>query len=335
MRGKMIKTPYAIFLGDANDQLAAKVGNGIAMWRREQCVGQIILKNCNADIGLPTITIEQAAEMGAKTLVIGVANRGGIIAPQWLSTFDQALDLGLDLASGLHQRLSDIETIVTKAKALGRHVFDVRHSTQSFKVADGKKRTGKRLLSVGSDCSVGKMFTSLAIERALKNSDVDADFRATGQTGILICGSGVPIDAIIADFIAGASEALSPDAKPDHWDIIEGQGSLFHPSFAGVSLGLLHGAQPDALVLCHDPKRAHMRGLKHFALPDLQHCIDVNLMHARLVNPNCKLIGISIDSSKMNEDEAKTTLDALEKRFKIPATDPVRFGVANIIHEMV
>ena len=128
------------------------------------------------------------------------------------------------------------------------------------------------LLTVGTDCSIGKMYTALALERSMRKRGLAADFRATGQTGILIANGGIPVDAVIADFISGAAELISPARNDGGWDLIEGQGSLFHASYAGVSLGLLHGSQPDALVMCHEPTRTHMRGLPDAPLPDIKTC---------------------------------------------------------------
>ena len=251
-----IKHPYLLFLGDAHDQLAAKTADGVAFWRSEWCLGQFRLPGCKADLKLPDMSVEAAAAAGAKTLVVGVANRGGVVAESWIPVLTRSLERGLDLAAGLHRRLADVPALKATAERLGRSIFDVRHPTQEFHVASGKPRSGKRLLTVGTDCSIGKMFTSLALERELRKRGAKADFRATGQTGILIAGEGVSVDAVVADFISGATEWLAPANDEDHWDLIEGQGSLFHASYAGVSLGLLHGAQPTAIVMCQTQEQA-------------------------------------------------------------------------------
>jgi len=237
----------------------------------------------------------------------------------------------MDLANGLHGRLSDVPAIFDAAKANGRTLFDVRHPDRGFEVGNGKKRTGQRLLTVGSDCSVGKMYGSLALEREMRSRGMKADFRATGQTGIFITGAGVSIDAVVADFIAGAVEWLSPDNDADHWDLVEGQGSLFHASFAGVSMGLLHGAQPDALVLCHEPGRPHMRGLPHYPLPDLEACMNANLAAAQLTNPDARFAGICLNTSALSDAEAQDVMAATADRFGLPCVDPVRTGVAAIV----
>ena len=326
-----IKKPYLLFLGDAADQLAAKTAIGIRDWRPDDCVGQLRMEGCNADAGLEDMTIKQAVDAGAKTLVAGVANRGGIISDAWVEVLKQALNADLDLAAGLHNKLADVPALQRTAKRKKRQIFDVRHPSEEYPVANGEKRSGRRLLPVGTDCSCGKMYTALAIEKEMRDRDMKATFRATGQTGILITGEGVSVDAVVADFISGAIETISPANDADHWDIIEGQGSLFHASYAGVSTGLLHGAQPDALVLCHEPTRTHMRGLSHYPLPGLEDCMEANLQVASLTNPDAKFVGVSVDTSRLGEDEAFAFLAQISTRLGLPAVDPVRTGVDVIV----
>lgn len=326
-----IKKPYLLFLGDAADPLAAKVAQGVKDWRPENAIGQFRLEGCKADLNLPDMTIDEAVSKGVQTLVIGVANRGGVISQAWVSVLKEALEAGLDLAAGLHNKLADVEILRDVAQARGRKLFDVRHPTETFPVASGIKRTGKRLLPVGTDCSCGKMYTALALEKEMRARGMNADFRATGQTGILITGSGVSIDAVPADFISGSVEVISPDNDADHWDLIEGQGSLYHASFAGVTTGLIHGAQADVLVLCHEPTRTHMRGLPSFPVPSIESVMDLALKMARLTNPNACFVAASINTSQLNEGEAKIYLKELEQQLGMPAVDPVREGVGRIV----
>jgi len=330
-----LSQPYLLFLGDAPDALAAKTARGIHQWRPEACVGQLSLTGCRTTLGLPELTVEQAAAQGAATLVVGVANRGGVFSESWLDVFREALAGGLDIAAGLHQRLADNPVLVDLAREHGRLLHDVRHPTEAFPVAHGVPRPGRRVLSVGTDCSVGKMYATLALERALKARGAKADFRATGQTGILISGEGVSVDAVVADFISGATETLSPGNDPDHIDLIEGQGSLFHASYAGVSLGLLHGAQPTHLVLCHEPGRPHMRGLPGFALPELADCIDLNLRCARLVSPDVRFIGACFNTSALSEGDARRVMADAEERLGMPVVDPVRTGVDPLVDRLL
>ena len=326
----MIKTPYLLFLGDAPDPLAAKVAQGIRDWRPENAIGQFRIEGCQADMRLPDMTLAEARAAGAETLVIGVANRGGVISPAWKKVLIAALEEGFDLASGLHNLLRDEPDLVAVAKATGRSLHDVRVPNVQYPIANGVKRSGKRCLAVGTDCSVGKMYTALAMDAEMKARGLKSSFRATGQTGILITGEGVPLDAVIADFIAGAVEWLTPDNDPDHWDMIEGQGSLFHISYSGVTMALVHGGQPDALILCHEPTRPHMRGLPDYEMPSLEALRDLALTLARQSNAAAQVVGISINTAAFGEDEALAYLAEVEKRMGLPAVDPFRQGAARL-----
>ena len=327
----MIQTPYLLFLGDAPDMLAAKVAIGIRDWRPEHALGQIRLPGCGADLGIKDMTLAEAKEAGARTLVIGVANRGGVISAAWKEVLIEALEMGYDLASGLHNLLRDESDLVAAAQTYGCTLHDVRVPTVAYPIANGKKRTGKRCLAVGTDCSVGKMYTAMAMEAEMKERGMNATFRATGQTGILVTGAGVPLDAVIADFMAGSDEYLTPDNDADHWDLIEGQGSLFHVSYSGVTMALVHGGQPDALILCHEPTREHMRGLPEYTQPSLAQLRDTALPLARVGNPACEVVGISVNTQHMSEDDAKTYLAEVEAEMGLPTTAPYRFGSGKLV----
>ena len=331
----MIETPYLLFLGDAPDALAAKVAQGIRDWRPDNAVGQFRMEGCKADMKLPDMTLAEARAAGAKTLVIGVANRGGVISAAWKKVLVEALEEGFDLASGLHNLLRDEPDLKAVAEATGRQLHDVRVPSVKYPIANGEKRTGKRCLAVGTDCSVGKMYTALAMDREMKARGLKSSFRATGQTGILITGEGVPLDAVIADFMAGSIEWLTPDNDADHWDMIEGQGSLFHVSYSGVTMALVHGGQPDALILCHEPTRPHMRGLPGYALPSLEDLRDVALQLARVANPACQVVGISVNTQHMGEEEAVAYLASLEEKMGLPAVDPFRHGPEKLVDALV
>lgn len=325
-----IAQPYLLFLGDVTDPISAKTARGIALWRPDCCVGQLRLTDETVSLGLKELDLVQAKNLGAKTLVIGTANAGGVIPETWRDTLIEAAKMGFEIASGMHTRLSEIPELKELAATGVTRLHDVRHYDAPLAVGNGKSRQGKRILTVGTDCSVGKMFTALALEKAMQSKGVDAKFKATGQTGILIDGAGISIDAVVADFISGAVEAISPSFDDHEWDIIEGQGSLFNPSFAGVSLGLLHGAQADALVLCHELNRAHIRHLPHCKVPSISDSIEANLNAARLTNPDVKLAGISLNTSAVNEQEAKALCADWQEKYQVPVTDPVRFGIQSI-----
>ena len=325
--------PYLLYLGNAPDDLAAKTARGIAHWRPQLCLAQLSGPDCRTSIGLPEMDIATAAANGARTLIVGVANAGGIMDQATVDTVIAALEAGLDVASGLHAHLADHPVIAATAARLGRVLFDAR-VPPATPVGNGRKRAGYRLLAVGTDCSVGKMYSTLALETAMRERGIAADFRATGQTGIFIAGGGVPIDAVVADFISGGIEHLSPAREDGGWDLIEGQGSLFHPSFAGVSLGLLHGAQADALVMCHEPTRSHMRGLPHYPLPDLEACMQANLAAARLTNPQARFVGIAVNTAALDDNAAQALCAELSQRHGLPCQDPVRMGCAAIIDRL-
>jgi uncharacterized NAD-dependent epimerase/dehydratase family protein len=331
----MIPPPYLLYLGDSQDELSVKTSRGVAHWRPEWAVGEYRGPLCSVTIDLPHLGFAEAVAKGANTLIVGVANAGGVLGPRIVADVVAALDAGLNVASGLHERLTDHAEIVAAAQRSGKGLFDVREPPKQLSVGKGRPRAGLRLLTVGTDCSVGKMYTTLALEREMRARGLAADFRATGQTGIFIAQSGVPIDAVVADFISGGIEMISPARTDGGWDLIEGQGSLFHPSYAGVSLGLLHGAQPDALVLCHEPGRPHMRGISDRALPDLQACLEANLAAAALTNPAVTPVGIAFNTSKLSAVEARRLCDETAARFNLPCQDPVSMGVDQIVDRLL
>jgi uncharacterized NAD-dependent epimerase/dehydratase family protein len=267
---------------------------------------------------------------GAKTMIVGVVNAGGVLPQHWVSKIIEALGAGLDVATGLHKRLGSIPEIADAAKRNGRRLHDVRYTDMVFATGKGSKRPGLRLLTVGTDCSVGKKYAALAIDNEMQRRGMKSDFRATGQTGVLISGRGLALDAVVADFISGAAEWLTPANEPDHWDVVEGQGSLFHPSFAGVTLGLLHGAQPDAFVVCHEPTRRTMRGVAH-SLPSIGDVIERTIIEGSLTNPRIACMGIAINTEHLDEAAAMTVLDRIGIEYDLPCVDPIRTGVGPIV----
>jgi uncharacterized NAD-dependent epimerase/dehydratase family protein len=325
---RVLPEKYLLFLGDVTEPGFAKTALGLRDWAPERCVGEISLPGALVSTGLPRLTAAEAFAAGARALVIGVAPVGGHIQPSWLPALVNALEAGLDLVSGMHTPLAAASELRTAAERFGRRLIDIRQPPQGLPVATGRKRSGKRLLAVGTDCALGKKYTALSIAAALRKRGVDADFRATGQTGILIAGAGIPIDAVVADFVAGAAEVLTPDAPPDHWDIIEGQGSVFHPAYAGVSLGLLHGSQPDVIVLCHAAGRESMLGYPHYPTPPLREAIELHLTLARRVNPDVRCGGVSLNTSKLTPDAAQAALGQVAAQLGLPTADPIRGGDA-------
>jgi uncharacterized NAD-dependent epimerase/dehydratase family protein len=318
--------PYLLFLGDTTENSFAKTAFGLRDWAPDRCVGELSCGGGTVTTGLPRLTPRQARERGARSIVIGVANLGGFIAKSWIPSLVAALDAGLDIVSGMHTKLEDVPELEEAAARNGRRLIDIRVPPANIPLATGRKRSGKRLLAVGTDCALGKKYTALAIARGFRQRGIDADFRATGQTGIMIAGGGMPMDAVVSDFEAGAAELLSPDAAPDHWDVIEGQGSLFHPAYAAVSLGLLHGSQPDVIVVCHEPGRTRVAGLEEFTLPDIPETVDLTLRLGRRTNPAIRCAGASYNTSRLSEQEARRLLASESDRLGIPVADPIRGG---------
>jgi len=318
--------PYLLFLGDTIEPGYAKTAFGLRDWARDKCIGEFALSNATITTGLPKLTPWDAHSRGARALIIGVANSGGFIADSWIPALVEALEAGLDIVSGMHARLKNLPALADAADRLGRRLIDIRIPPADIPIATGLKRSGKRLLTVGTDCALGKKYTALSIAAAFKSRGVHADFRATGQTGIMIAGSGIPMDAVVADFAAGAAEMLSPSADPDHWDVIEGQGSLLHPVFAGVTLSLLHGSQPDVIVVCHEPTRTRLLGDEEFVVPSVEEIIDLTIRLGSRTNPAIRVGGISFNTGELREDQAREIIASESARLGLPVADPMRGG---------
>lgn len=324
--------PYLLFLGEETSPVYAKTAAGLVQWRPELCAGQIRLPAGRVDLGIPTMTVVEAAAAGAQTLIIGSAPVGGAIPDHWLDVLVEALHSGLDVAAGVHRRLADTPRLAEAAASTGQKLIDVRTPPENLPVGTGIKRSGLRLLTVGTDCALGKKYSALALEEEMRRRGMSVDFRATGQTGIMIAGRGIPIDAVVADFVSGAAEVLSPAAEVDHWDVIEGQGSIFHPGFAAVSMGLLYGSQPDAVVVCTEAGRTHIKGWDSFTLPTLDEVIDRTLSIGRQVNPAVSCVGISVNTSPLvTQSKRLGYLAELSRRYDLPAVDPLLTGVGPIV----
>ncbi len=325
-----LTAPYLILIGQQDDPTYAKTGLGIVQWRPELVAGQLRFPGCEVDLGVPDMTVEEAVEAGVRSLLIGVAPVGGAIPDSWWELIEQAARSGLDVVSGLHIKLNNRESLVEIARASGARLIDVRTPPKNLPIGNGKKRSGRRILMVGTDCAIGKKYTALALHKSMQDAGMNATFRATGQTGIMIAGEGVPIDAVIADFISGAAEVLSPDNTPDHWDVIEGQGSLFHPAYSGVSMGLLHGSQPDGFVVCHEAGRKVVSGFEHYPLPSLAECIDLHVQVGKRTNPAIRCVGISVNTSSLKGSARTDYLAALEAEHGVPAVDSLIDGCGAI-----
>ena len=326
-----LNAPYLILIGSLSDPTYAKTGFGIVHWRPDLVAGQLRFPGCTLDLGVPDMTVAEAAAAGVRSLVIGVAPVGGVVPDYWWDTIVEAARAGLDIVCGLHFKLADYPAVVAAAKSSGARLIDVRNPPKNLPVGTGIKRSGKRVLMVGTDCAIGKKYTALALNLAMREAGMDSTFRATGQTGIMLAGEGIPIDAVVADFISGAAEAISPDNDEHHWDVIEGQGSLFHPGYSGVSLGLLHGSQPDAFVVCHDATRTAVSGWEHYPLPSVREAIDMHVAMGRRTNPDIRCVGISVNTSQLKGGAREGYLKRLQAETGLPCVDPIIDGCAAIV----
>ena len=329
-----LNAPYLILIGDVEDKTYAKTGLGIVQWRPDLVAGQIRFPDCPVDMGVPDLSVQEGVAAGARSLIIGVAPIGGIIPDPWWIVIEEAAAAGLDIVCGLHIKLADFPAIVAAAEGSGARLIDVRVPPRNLPVGTGIKRSGKRVLMVGTDCAVGKKYSALALNEAMQNAGLKSTFRATGQTGIMIAGSGVPIDAVVADFISGAAEMISPDNDDDHWDVVEGQGSLFHPGYAGVSLGLLHGSQPDAIVVCHEANRTEISGWPGYVLPSITDCIERNLVEGRLTNPDIQCVGVCVNTAELSDAERASYLENLSAETGLPCVDPIAVGCDAIVDKL-
>jgi uncharacterized NAD-dependent epimerase/dehydratase family protein len=334
MNDIQLRSPYLIFLGDEHRVTYAKTGKGIADWRPELCAGQLRLSTSALDLGLPELSVQQAQAVGVGSLIIGTALVGGSIPDSWLDSLAAAARAGLDIVAGLHTRLDSIPLLVEAATAGGARLVDIRIPPRGLPVASGEKRSGKRLLTVGTDCALGKKYTALQLEKDMRAAGMLADFRASGQTGIMIAGRGIPIDCVVADFLAGAAELLSPANDPQHWDVIEGQGGIFHPGYAAVSHGLLIGSQPDAFVVCHAAGRTHIEGWESFPLPSIGEVIERTTAIGSLTNPQIRCVGIAVNTASLDPSQRDAYLSEISERYELPCVDPLIQGTQAIIQNL-
>ncbi len=326
-----ISRPYLIFLGDIVDPLDAKIATGLKHWRFDDCFGQVRLTSEALDVGLPSHTLESARKSGVRTAILGGSPAGGRLPESWIEFAADALTLGFDVVSGLHDRLTDQPRLKGLAETFGRRLIDIRHSDARFPIGSPRRRNGRRILTVGTDTCVGKKFTALSMTEAMRRTGYDVSFRATGQTGLLISGGGIVIDGVASDFVSGAVEVLSPSADIDHWDVIEGQGSLLHPSHAAVTLGLVHGAQPDYLILCHVAGTQSLVDWPEISIPSLNNYADLYLEAAYLTNPEARVLGLSINTSALQTDKVDTVLQKISDDTGYVTVDPIAKGVSGLV----
>ncbi len=321
--------------------LEAKTGSGLIMYRPEEVVaiidsikaGRSVQEILGFGGEIPIVEdLEASLRYGPNALLIGIAPRGGKLPSEWRNQVKQALENGLDVISGLHDMLNEDPELSMIALLKGAKIWDLRESKGFNKVAIGDPNLikAKVVLTVGTDCKVGKMIAAIEIAKEAKNCGWNPFFVATGQSGMVIAQSGVPIDSILGDFMSGAlEEFLIEKSKSYNLLVVEGQGTLIHPGYSGVSLALIHGSLPDAMILCHFPGRKKLKNY-NISIAPLPELIKLHEEVAKPVKP-CKVIGICLNTQELSEEEAKEEIKKIEAETHLPTTDPIRFGCKELV----
>ncbi|MEZ4456624.1 MAG: DUF1611 domain-containing protein [Gemmatimonadales bacterium] len=339
--------PRYLILADGNfHPLESKTANSVIRYHPGRVVGVLDRRAAGktaADVlgfggGIPVVgSIEEGLALKPTAIMIGIAPAGGKLPDEWRTWLAKALDAGCDLISGLHTFLSDDPDLSAQAARLGRRIFDARKAPAHLPIAAGEARLVDPfvILTVGTDCNVGKMTAQLQLTAALKARGVRTNFVATGQTGIFIEGWGTAVDAVVADFIAGAAEDLVlRGAKDTDIVLVEGQGSINHPGYSGVTIGLLHGSCPDALILCHQATRTHIgeyRTTPWLRIPPLSRYVEIYEMVGSAVHPT-KVIGVCLNTYDLDDEAARKACAAAAAETGLPCTDPVRFDPAPLVN---
>ena len=329
--------------------MTSKTANSVIRYLPDRTVGVLDRQQAGKTVqdvlgfggALPIVgSMREGLALGPTAVLIGIAPQGGRMPAEWRAWLAEALDHGCDLWSGLHTFLGDDPLLAEKARTHGRKILDLRRPPPDLPIASGAAKTVDPLvvLTVGTDCNVGKMTAQLQLTKQLNARDVRTRFVATGQTGIMIEGWGIAVDAVVADFIAGAAERLVLEgAKDADVILVEGQGSINHPGYSGVTLGLLHGSCPDAMILCHQSTREYIGDYRQAAwlrIPPLTEYIKLYETVGSAVHPT-KVIGISLNTYDMTEAEARQACETAARETGLPATDPVRFDSAPLVDAIV
>lgn len=324
------------------DPLSAKTAASVIRYRTQDvvaildstCAGKTSQELLETGGEIP-IVASLAHAPAADTLLIGIAPAGGKIPAAWRPLILEAIDRNMSIVSGLHDFLRDDAELSAAAAKRGVALVDVRKNIErSVARQQGLRSTCLRIQTVGTDCSVGKMVAAIELARALARSGHDAKFVATGQTGIMIEGDGCPIDCVVADFISGAAESLVLANQHHAILLVEGQGSLYHPSYSGVTLGLLHGTMPHGLVLCYEAGRERVRGLEQVRLPSLADARALYETMARVMHP-CRVIGVAMNSRLLTGTEAAAQRDAVRHELGLPVCDVLRHGPDELVRAVL
>ncbi len=320
------------------DPLTAKTANVLLRYRGDDVVALLDSTQAGKTAGellgvggdTPVVASLDEADR-PDTLLIGVATAGGKIPDDWRRLCYDAVARGMSLVSGMHQFLSDDPKLVAAAAEAGVTIHDVRkNSEKEVATRQGITDDCLRILTVGQDCSVGKMLVALEVARGLRRRGVDAKFVATGQTGIMVEGDGLPIDCVVSDFVNGACEKLVRANQHHEVMVVEGQATITHPRFSAVSCGLLHGANPHGMILGYEVGRTHIRGMDHLTLPPLRDVLEAYEHLAAFGHP-AKVIAIAMNSRNVSPQEAEAERDRIRSEYGLPVADPIRHGPDELV----
>jgi uncharacterized NAD-dependent epimerase/dehydratase family protein len=339
--------PRFLILADGDfDPETSKTANSVIRFQPDRVVavldrvtaGQTVQDILGFGGAIPIVgSMDEGLALGPTAVLIGIAPMGGRLPPEWRLWLADALDAGCDIVSGLHTFLNDDTLLAERAKANGRTITDIRRPPADLPVGDGRARHTEafRVLTVGTDCNVGKMTAQLQLVQGLKDAGLRTRFVATGQTGIMIEGWGIAVDAVVADFVAGAAEWLTVEGSRNaDVVLVEGQGSINHPGYSGVTVGLMHGSCPDAMILCHQTSRQYIGDYREAAwlrIPPLSHYVTLYESVGAAVHPT-RVIGISLNTFDLSDVEARRACERAQQETGLPATDPVRFDAAPLVN---
>jgi uncharacterized NAD-dependent epimerase/dehydratase family protein len=334
-----VSTRYLLLAeGFSGDPHYGKTMRGVLRYRRDAVVA--ILDSTRAgetEEGMPVVgSVEEALPLGPTTALVGVATQGGRFPPEWLAILRSCVEQGLDVENGLHVFLADDPELRALAADRGVELRDLRRPPAELSTVTGENLSvdATIVLTVGSDCAIGKMTVSLELDLEARRRGLRSVFVPTGQTGMVIAGWGIAVDAVVADFIAGAAERLVVEGRERGGELlwVEGQGSLLHPVYSGVALGLYHGSVPHLLVLCHECGRTEIEGAGGgpHPIPPLRELVE---QHERLALPArpARVAAVALNTRSLGADEARAAIEAAEEETGLPVDDPVRFGAAKLV----
>jgi uncharacterized NAD-dependent epimerase/dehydratase family protein len=322
--------------GRSDDPHFGKTARGVIRYRPQDVVAVLDSESgASEHEGFPLVrTVDDAMRFEPTIALVGVATQGGRFPPAWRELLEQCIRAGLDVENGLHEFLTADPGMTDLAAEHGVELRDLRQPPPGLNVPTGENLThaATTVLMVGSDCAIGKMTVALELDREARARGIRSEFVPTGQTGIAIAGWGISVDAVVADFVAGATEQLVLEGvrRGGELLLVEGQGSLLHPAYSGVTMGLVHGSAPHAYVLCHKAGERFVDGDERFVIPPLPELVDLHERMSLLARP-AKVVAVALNTRDLPEDEARRAVAEAEDATALPASDPVRFGAARLV----